>query len=204
MAVAKDPTPSIKDYALWWLIKRSTDEWADFGVPELLKKEGLFDPDTATLVAVTTPEAPPNPPEFEVASVLALPGDAQRGATTIQRCYMCHQVDGTGVDFGPNLTGWGRSQPPSVIAEALINPSKDIAHGFDGMEITTKDGLTIQGQVLTDGEIVIVRSLGGQTQYIPRKRIAKREKMTRSMMLSALQIGLTPQDIADLIAYLQK
>jgi putative heme-binding domain-containing protein len=117
---------------------------------------------------------------------------------------MCHQVDGTGVDFGPNLTGWGRSQPPSVIAEALINPSKDIAHGFDGMEITTKDGLTIQGMVLTDGEIVIVRSLGGQTQYIPRKRIAKRQKMTRSMMLSALQIGLTPQDIADLIAYLQK
>jgi putative membrane-bound dehydrogenase-like protein len=204
MAVAKDPTPTIKDYALWWLIKRSTDEWAAFGVPELLKKEGLFDPDTATLVAVTTPEAPANPPEFEVAKILALPGDAQRGTTTIQRCYMCHQVDGTGVDFGPNLTGWGRSQPPSVIAEALINPSKDIAHGFDGMEITTKDGLTIQGMVLTDGEIVIVRSLGGQTQYIPRKRIAKRQKMTRSMMLSALQIGLTPQDIADLIAYLQK
>jgi putative membrane-bound dehydrogenase-like protein len=204
MAVAKtDPTP-IKDYALWWLIKRSTDEWASFGVPELLKKEGIFDPETATLVAVTTPEPPANPSGFDVPAVLTLKGDPAKGAVTLQRCYMCHQVDGTGVDFGPSLTGWGRSQPPAVIAESLINPSKDIAHGFDGMQLTTKDGLTIQGMILTDGDIVIIRSLGGQTQYVPKKRIAKREKMTRSMMLSAAQLGLTPQDIADLIAHMQQ
>lgn len=204
MAVAKADATPLKDHALWWLIKRSTDEWSEFGVPELLKKEGIFDPESATLVAVTTPEAPANPPGLDVASVLALKGDATKGAVTLQRCYMCHQADGTGVDFGPNLTGWGRSQPPTVIAEALLNPSKDIAHGFDGVELTTKDGLTIQGIVLTDGDIVIIRSLGGQTQYVPKKRIAKREKMTRSMMLSAAQLGLSAQDIADLIAHLQK
>jgi putative heme-binding domain-containing protein len=169
-----------------------------------LKKEGLFDPETATLVAVTTPEAPANPPGLDVPTVLTLKGDPAKGAVTLQRCYMCHQADGTGVDFGPNLTGWGRSQPPAVIAESLLNPSKDIAHGFDGMQLTTKDGLIIQGIVLTDGDIVIIRSLGGQTQYVPKKRIAKREKMTRSMMMSAAQLGLTPQDIADLIAHLQK
>ena len=204
LKVAKADASPLKDHSLWWLIKRSTDEWSHLGVPEQLKAEGVFDPDSVPLVAVTTPEPPANPPGLDVASVLALQGDASRGAIALQRCYMCHQVDGTGVDFGPNLSGWGRSQTPAVIAEALLNPSKDIAHGFDGVEITTKDGLTIQGVVLTDGDIVIVRSLGGQTQYVPRKRIAKRTKMSRSMMLSAAQIGLTAQDIADLIVRLRQ
>ncbi len=204
MRVAKDENSALKEHALWWLIKRSTDEWAEFGVPQKLKEEGIFDPDAATLVSITIPEPPPNPPGLDIESVLKLKGDAARGALVLQRCYMCHNVDDTGVDFGPNLTGWGRSQPPAVIAEALIDPSKDIAHGFEGMQITTKDGLTIQGAVLTDGDILIIRSLGGQTQYVPRKRIAKREKMTRSMMLSAAQIGLTAQDIADLIVHLRQ
>lgn len=204
MSAAKTAVSPLKEHVLWWLIKRSTDEWAAFGVPEKLKAEGIFDPDAVPLVAVTTPEPPANPPGLDVDAVLALQGDAARGAIALQRCYMCHQVDGTGVDFGPNLSGWGRSQTPAVIAEALLNPSKDIAHGFDGVELTTKDGLTIQGVVLTDGDIVIIRSLGGQTQYVPRKRIAKRTKMSRSMMLSAAQIGLTAQDIADLIVRLRQ
>lgn len=204
MQVVKTDATPLKEHAMWWLVKRSTDEWAGFGVPEKLKEEGIFDPDAAPLVAVSIPEPPPNPPGLDVESVLALQGDAARGALALQRCYMCHQVDGTGVDYGPNLTGWGRSQPPAVIAEALIDPSKDIAHGFEGVELTTKDGIVIQGQILTDGEIVIIRSLGGQTQYVPRRRIAKREKMTRSLMLSAAQIGLTAQDIADLIARLRQ
>lgn len=199
----KDSTP-LKDHALWWLIKRSTDEWASFGLPALLKKEGIFDPELIALVPVSTPEAPPNPIGFDVSSVLALKGDPARGASTIQRCYMCHQVDGTGVDFGPSLTGWGRTQPPAVIAEALLSPSKDIAHGFDGIQITTKEGIVIQGMILTDGEIIMIRSLGGQTQYVPKKTIAKREKMTRSLMMSAVQLSLTTQDIADLIAHMQK
>jgi putative membrane-bound dehydrogenase-like protein len=202
MAVAKSNSNTLKDHALWWLIKRSTDEWSAFGLPELLKKEGIFDPESINLVSVSTPEAPPNPTGFHINAVLALKGDPVKGAATIQRCYMCHQIEGTGVDFGPNLTGWGKTQPPTVIAEALINPSKDIAHGFDGVQITTKNGITIQGVILTDGDIVMIRSLGGQTQYVPKKSIAKREKMTRSMMMSAVQLGLTAQDIADLIAHM--
>lgn len=202
IAVAKNKADPLKDHATWWLIKRSTDEWSSFGLPELLKNAGIFDPDSINLVSVSTTEAPPNPSGFDVNAVLALKGDPAKGSTTIQRCYMCHQIDGTGVDFGPNLTGWGKTQPSKVIAEALLEPSKDIAHGFDGVQITTKDGIVIQGLILTDGDIVMIRSLGGQTQYVPKKAIAKREKLQRSMMMSAAQLGLTTQDIADVIAHM--
>ena len=116
---------------------------------------------------------------------------------------MCHELNGQGVEFGPALTGWGKSQPSEVIAEALINPSKDIAHGFDGHEIVTKDGITIHGMVLSEGDILIVRCMGGQTQYIPKNRIKSRRKLPYSLMLGATQLAMTPQDIADVVAFLR-
>ena len=126
---------------------------------------------------------------------------------------MCHQLNGQGVEFGPSLEGWGKTQPSSVIAEALINPSKDIAHGFEGEEIIIKgkpikgkgfeDGVTIHGMVLMDGPVLMVRSLGGQTQFISKKRIKSRKKLTTSLMMSAAQLGMTAQDVADAVAYLR-
>jgi putative membrane-bound dehydrogenase-like protein len=198
----QDETP-LKEHSLWWLIKRSNDEWADHNLPDKLRLAGLFDPDSVPLTQVITPEPGTDSTDLALDKVLAHTGDTARGAIAIQRCYMCHHVNGTGVDFGPSLTGWGASQPPRVIAEAILDPSKDIAHGFDGVQITTKSGIVIEGIILTDGEIVMIRSLGGQTQYIPRRQIAKREKMTRSLMLSAGQLGLTAQDVADIVAYLR-
>ena len=116
---------------------------------------------------------------------------------------MCHELNGQGVEFGPALTGWGRSQPTEVITEALLDPSKDIANGFEGDEIVTKDGVTIHGMVLAEGEILIVRSMGGQTQFIPKSRIKSRKKLPHSLMLSATQLGMTPQEIADVVAFLR-
>ena len=86
---------------------------------------------------------------------------------------------------------------------ALVEPSKDIAHGYDGQEIVTKDGVTIDGMVLTEGDIMIVRSMGGQNQYIAKSRIKSRRKLDHSMMLSATQLGLSAQDVADIVAYLR-
>ncbi|MCB1226408.1 MAG: c-type cytochrome [Verrucomicrobiales bacterium] len=204
LRVAGSDLAGTKDDAMWWLIKRSTDDWANFGVPEKLQQQGIFDPASIQLVSITVPEPVENSNGLTSEAVLKLQGNATAGAQVIARCFMCHQVGDTGVAFGPNLTGWGLSQPASVIAEALIDPSKDIAHGFDGTEIVTQDGITIQGQVLTDGDILIVRSMGGQTQYVPKERIKQRKKMTRSLMMSAAQLGLTPQDVADVIAYLKQ
>jgi len=135
---------------------------------------------------------------------MKLEGDPKRGAAAIQRCYMCHSVNGMGVDFGPGLTGWGATQPKEVIAEALINPSKDIAHGFEGHSIKTKDGIQIDGLLLTDGDFLMVKSLGGQTQLIAKEKVKSKGKMQQSMMLSAAQLGMTAQDVADVIAYLKQ
>jgi putative heme-binding domain-containing protein len=187
---------------MWWLIKRSTEDWAAHGIPAELKKRGIFDPDATKLITIEIPQAMDNP--LKVEDVVKLNGDVKRGSSLVMRCVMCHQINDQGVEFGPSLQGWGLSQPAEVIAQALIQPSKDIAHGFDGMEIVTKDGVKIHGLVLAEGEVLIVRSMGGQTQFVPANRIASRKKLDRSMMLSAAQLGLSAQDVADLVAYLRQ
>lgn len=201
LALAQDKSSPIHANIMWWLIKRSTDDWGAFGIAEELKKEGIFDPDSAKLVEVVTP--PLVPATFQVADVLKLKGSAANGAQLVTRCVMCHQFNGQGVEFGPNLDGWGRSQPAEIIAQAILEPGKDIAHGYDGQEIKTRDGVTIHGMPLTDGDIMIVRSMGGVNQFVPKSRVQKRSRLGRSMMLSAFQLGLSAQDVADIVAYMR-
>lgn len=202
LAVAKDKESPIHADAMWWLINRSTNDWSAFGIPGELKKQGIFDPDAAKLVTVETPPAIPNTIKLE--EVLKLTGNAKNGSSLVVRCIMCHQLNNQGVEFGPSLQGWGLSQPTEIIAQSILEPSKDIAHGFDGAEIVTKDGVKIHGMVLTEGDILIVRSMGGMTQFVAKDRIASRRKMDRSLMMSATMLGMTSQDVADLVSYLRQ
>jgi len=202
LAVAKDKEAPVHADAMWWLIKRSTEDWAQFGIAGELKKQGIFDPAAAKLVTIETPPAIPSTINLE--EVMKLKGDAKNGSSLMVRCVMCHQLNNQGVEFGPSLQGWGLSQPSEIVAQAIIEPSKDIAHGFDGMEIVTKDGVKIHGMVLAEGDILIVRSMGGQTQFVPKDRIASRKKMDRSLMMSATMLGMTAQNVADLVAYLRQ
>jgi putative heme-binding domain-containing protein len=45
--------------------------------------------------------------------------------------------------------------------------------------------------------------MGGVTQIIPNSRIAARRRLLQSMMMSAAQMGLSAQDVADIVAYLR-
>ena len=49
----------------------------------------------------------------------------------------------------------------------------------------------------------MMRSMGGITQIIPADRVASRRRMPESLMMSAAQLGLTTQDVADLVAFLR-
>lgn len=202
--LGKDHGSLIFGDVVWWLINRSTNIWADYKVADALKTEGILDPEKIKFTAVVTPPALPADQGPQLAATLALKGDPKAGAVGVQRCYMCHSINGQGADFGPGLTGWGATQPTEVITESIINPSKDIAHGFDGATLTTTDGVQIDGIILADGPFVMIKSLGGQTQIVPKEKIKSRKKMDRSLMLSAGLLGMSAQDVADVVAYLRQ
>jgi putative heme-binding domain-containing protein len=116
---------------------------------------------------------------------------------------MCHSIGGVGAELGPALDGWGRGKSVEVVATAIVRPSLELAHGYEGTEIKTKDGLTIQGVLLKEGDPLMMRNMGGVTQVIPLDRVGTRRRLQESLMMSAAQLGLSAQDVADLVAFLR-
>ncbi len=53
------------------------------------------------------------------------------------------------------------------------------------------------------GDPLIVQSTGGATQMIPAAKVQSRRALGRSLMLSAEQLGLSAQDVANVVAYLK-
>jgi putative heme-binding domain-containing protein len=178
--------------------------WKDANVAASLKQRGLYDPDTISISPSIVPE--PAPTKLPAAAEIAkLTGDARKGATTAQACLLCHRLGDQGIDYGPALNGFARGQATEVVINAILDPSAEIAHGYDGIAIDLKDGGQVHGVLLSGGDPVVVQSMGGLTQLIPAAKIrgSARKPLGRSLMLSADQLGLSAQDVADIVAYLK-
>ena len=193
----------LKEPATWWVLNRMSNDWADHDLLPILKRRGIFDPDTVRLQSVTIPPRDASLPAVSLADVTSRTGDAARGKDGFARCLMCHAIGGTGAEVGPALDGWTRGKSLPVIATAIIDPDAGIAHGYAGTTIRTTDGLTIQGLIIKEGDPLMVRSMGNVTQVIPASRVKARERLARSLMMDASQLGMTAQDVADVIAFLK-
>lgn len=200
--LAQAPAGPVTTQAFWWLLNYQDLRWAGHGIGAELKARGLYDPATVKIEASVLPEPGPDtlPPTAEIAR---LTGDAGRGAGLVASCYLCHKVGANGVDYGPDLTAFAKLQPAEVVVNAIVRPSADIAHGYEGSTVTLKDGTLVHGLVLSAGDPLVVQSLGGVVQLIPANRVQSQQRLDRSLMLSAAQLGLGPQEVADIVAYLR-
>ncbi|MEX2641391.1 MAG: PVC-type heme-binding CxxCH protein [Balneolales bacterium] len=138
-----------------------------------------------------------------VAELLQLSGDIDRGRAVFRRsCQLCHQADGQGTHFGPELSVIGDKLPREALYNAILEPDAGIVIGYEGNIITLTDESRVSGIIdsETDGEIVL-RFPGGITNRYETTRIASRERMTQSLM-PALQAGLQEQELVDLVEYL--
>ncbi|MCF7784842.1 MAG: HEAT repeat domain-containing protein [Prosthecobacter sp.] len=200
--VAAQTSDPLKSDAVWWLLNRKDDQWKEARLAERLKRDGIYDPDMVQLVEIQVPPQPPGrlPP---VSEILKLKGDAKRGQQFATACLMCHHIKDQGVEYGPDITAYAKMQPSEVVLRAIIEPSADIAHGFEGSATITKDGKQIHGMTLSSSDPLIIRSQGGMTQMVPASQIKSTKSLGRSLMLSAEQLGLGAQEIADVLAYLK-
>jgi putative membrane-bound dehydrogenase-like protein len=201
IALAGDKAFPHKSMATWWLLNRVNNEWKDFGVREALKESGVYDPDKVVIQPMPAPPAPTEPSKLSAAEALKLTGNAANGQMKIAVCFTCHVIGKTGADFGPDLTYFGKTQPKDVVIEAIINPSKDISHGYDAKTVVTEAG-NIDGVVLSEADPVIVKSMGGLVQTIPKNKVKEIKKLGRSLMFTADMMGLDHQALADIAAYL--
>ncbi|MSU24031.1 MAG: c-type cytochrome [Opitutus sp.] len=192
----------VKANAFWWVLNYKDSRWKDHALSEALKTRGIYDADKIVLTAAIVSPAPATKLP-SAATIAAMKGDAQRGATLAQSCLLCHRIGDQGIEYAPNLTGFASRQTTEVVLSAIINPSADISHGYEGTEITLQDDTIIHGIVHSSSNPLIVQSTGGLTQLIPRAKIKSQQNLGRSLMLSADQLGLAAQDLADIVAYLK-
>ncbi len=141
-----------------------------------------------------------------VAEILKLPGDAARGRKVFfgasSGCSKCHVFAGEGGDVGPNLTELRSKIARPEILDAILNPSAAIAFGFEAWLIVTKDDEVYSGFILGDGDEVALKESSGENRFIAADRIRARKKQEISLMPDNLAVGMTPQELRDLVEFL--
>ncbi len=200
--MSRTGTGKIQEHASWWVFTNINSRWASYGLRERLKRDGVYDPEKVSVTTSVVPEPDPAR-QIPLAVVRNLTGDPARGRDLVTACRMCHSIAGSGAEYGPVLDGWTSRQGIEATLLAIINPSNDIALGFEGSRIELKDGGFVDGIVVNRGDPVLVKSMGGLLQMVPKSQVLKIERLRRSLMLGADQLGLAPQHVADIAAYLK-
>ena len=197
----KDKT--VKAGIVEWLLRKGLTDWSEYNIQARLKTAGIYDPESIKLIAISTPPQS-SKSSISIEEVAKLKGNIEVGKQTIMRCVMCHEINGIGPNFGPRLKGWAKKQTKSATIKAILYPSQGIAHGFRGEEYLLKDGSIIHGITEVRGDPSIVLSQGGISQMIPKSRVQKTRGMKQSLMLSADQLALTAQEVADIVAFMKQ
>nr|MCU0354675.1 c-type cytochrome [Cytophagales bacterium] len=138
-------------------------------------------------------------------SALTLPGNAQRGLAVFeQSCATCHQMNGRGRAFGPDLASL-KNRTPAAIMTDILNPNRSIADGYEYWTAETTDGRQISGVLASENASAItLRDLSGKDTPLSRNAIRKLTAASGSAMPVGLENALTPQQMADLLAFLKK
>lgn len=156
------------------------------------------------------PENPDQIANLDDAAVLkrslASAGDAGRGQQIFkaQACATCHSyVDGQQAK-GPHLVDIGKRYKPAELIESIVKPNAKIAQGFDTWAFLMVDGTIQTGfVVLESAETVTIRQNDGTAKELLQDDIEERLKREQSMMPEGVVDNLTPEQLSDLIAYLQ-
>jgi putative heme-binding domain-containing protein len=120
-------------------------------------------------------------------------------------CVLCHAIGGAGGKVGPDMTSLGASTPVAdYIVESVLLPNKRVKEGFNSVQIATKDGEDIAGNLVReDNEQVILRDATAKEVSVPKRNIQSR-KMAGSLMPAGLLDFITPQERLDLYAFLSR
>jgi putative heme-binding domain-containing protein len=134
-------------------------------------------------------------------------GDVRRGQLVFARakasCSSCHQFGYVGGHIGPDLTHVGRIRSERDILEAIMFPSASIVRSFEPMQVVTKAGKVFNGLIHKDApdEVVLIAS-ATETIHVPRDDIEEMRPSRTSIMPAGLDKQLSPQELADLVAFL--
>ncbi len=120
-------------------------------------------------------------------------------------CTRCHETGhNDGGQVGPSLAGVGVKYDRSKLIESVVYPSAQILDGYEQVFVKTRDGEVQAGIIRGEDDHSVTLYDSAAKKYIIKKsNIESRKPSKISLMPEGLEQGISEQDFADLIAYLQ-
>jgi quinoprotein glucose dehydrogenase len=117
-------------------------------------------------------------------------------------CLKCHKIKGQGGEVGPELTGIGSKQKREYLLEAIVDPNKEIAKGYETTVVSLSNGLFVTGIVKGEdaGELRLMDA-EGKILTVAKKDIEERTR-GKSAMPEDLIKSLTKAELRDLVEFL--
>jgi putative heme-binding domain-containing protein len=131
------------------------------------------------------------------------PGDAAKGKQTAVLCTACHLIGGQGNSIGPNLSGVGAMGLEAILRN-ILTPNAAMEPGYRIFRAELRNGEIREGFLASeDKDAVIIRIVGAQDLRVARADIVRTSFLRRSLMPEGLLDALPPEQVTDLLAYLQ-
>ncbi|NUN95916.1 MAG: VCBS repeat-containing protein [Candidatus Omnitrophica bacterium] len=131
-----------------------------------------------------------------------LPGDSEHGSALFkERCATCHALHGMGRSVGADLSALTDKSPKALLV-SILDPNRSVETKFYSYVAETLDGLTLSGLLVDEsGNSVTLVSADGTDNVVLRGDLESFRATNKSFMPDGLEAGLSPQDLADLCAF---
>jgi putative heme-binding domain-containing protein len=135
---------------------------------------------------------------------LDLKGDPAHGKKIYEeRCISCHRLGGEGNALGPDLVTVKTTGKEKILVN-IIDPNREVRPEFVAYVVETKDDESLIGLVANEtASTVTLRQAYSKEDVIQRSNIKKMQSQGQSLMPEGLEAGLGPQDLADIIQYIE-
>ncbi|CAN5480630.1 hypothetical protein BH10PLA2_BH10PLA2_27900 [soil metagenome] len=135
---------------------------------------------------------------------LKIEADAARGKGVFQRvCGTCHRLENVGNEVGPDLLSALRTKTAETLLADILDPSKEVDPRFLNYVITLRDGRTLTGMIATESaNSITLRRAEKSEDTVLRNQIEQIAATPKSLMPENLEVQLSRQEFADVVAYL--
>jgi putative membrane-bound dehydrogenase-like protein len=135
---------------------------------------------------------------------LNLKGNATHGKRVYEeRCISCHRLGGEGFALGPDLVTVKNTGKEKIMVN-ILDPNREVRPDYVSFLVETKDDESQIGLIVNENKTAVtLRQPYGKENVINRSDIKKMQSQGQSMMPEGIEAGMTPQDLADLIEYIE-
>jgi putative heme-binding domain-containing protein len=141
----------------------------------------------------------------EYKTALSLIGNVERGAVAFkENCQNCHNLNTDQVPVGPDLRSL-TDRSSAALLTAILDPSRSIEPRYLSYNIELRTGEILDGVVVReDSNSITVANADGTRRAVLRDAIDAIERSNVSIMPVGFETKMKPQDMADVIAFVNQ